>query len=573
MPDRTPVEVTVEYEMHMLQDGAWQPAVEAPSAATLLKAAQKVLALRGLDGVRVVRASRFQGFDHSDRAILLKWVAPGRTDPDPVGMPTLGGRTPCRTRRDFHREQTRDDIRVLLARFLEPRRLTPLELIHSVRNTTELASGKGMVEGAIQRAAMAQVQGAKDASKASKARYIELIDAVHKAIEALHADDRKHAIPQIEAGKFLAVAWEIESRYPDGEDFSYHCLRALTRYLMGAGSWAEKLSRLVQLVQPGLEVRHYRLIDMLAAEILDAPPSLRELRGGRLRPDQTVILLAELHAGTFGYPDGGPVIGLAQLNTLMKANLLPRCRSVLRRRLLVELSGRSALRPEEGLFQEIEAVSALGRWLSEVNAQLGADEEIRATLEQRIGSVLTEARVATELEGLRTQSERIDRLSRLIRMVPGEPDRVRLRRHLTGLLVTEPLLRETTGGRRTVVETVEALVDLQSSIRLAGLADDVAGPILNELDGAALEALRNGIMGVKKPLAERIALLLKICGQVSFPEGRARAFVAETLERAMKSPDFQTIWSKRFGSEAERKQGMAKLQSALWSVGLPGAAA
>ncbi|WP_158044984.1 hypothetical protein [Skermanella pratensis] len=573
MPDRTSVEVSAEYEMHMLQDGAWQPAVESPSAATLLKAAEKVLALRGLDGVRVVRATRFAGFDHSDRTILLKWVAPGRTDPDPVGMPTLGGRTPCRTRQDFHREQTRDDIRVLLARFLEPRRLTPLELIHSVRNTTELASGKGMVEGAIQRAAMAQVQGAKDASKAGKARYIELIDAVHKAIEALHADDRKHSIPQIEAGKFLAVVWEIESRYPDGEDFSYHCLRALTRYLTGAGSWGEKLSRLAQLVQPGLEVRHYKLIDMLAAEILDAPPSLRELRGGRLRPDQTVILLAELDAGTFAYPDGGPLIGLARLNTLMMANLLPRCRSVLRRRLLVELSGRSALRPEEGLFQEIEAVSALGRWLSEVNARFGADEEIRATLEQRIGSVLTEARVATELEGLRTQSERIDRLSRLIRMVPGEPDKARLRRHLTGLIAAEPLLREATGGRRTAIATVEVLVELQSSIRLAGLADDVTAPILRDLDGAAFDALRNGVMGLKKPLAERIAVLLKVCGQVSFPEGRARTFVAETLDRAIKSPDFQMTWAKRFGSEAERKQGMARLQSALWSVGFPGAAA
>ncbi|QQP87470.1 hypothetical protein IGS68_15280 [Skermanella sp. TT6] len=573
MPDRTSVEVSIEYEMHMLQDGAWQPAVESPSAATLLKAAEKVLALRGLDGVRVVRATRFGGFDHSDRTILLKWVAPGRTDPDPAGLPTLGARTPCRTRRDFHREQARDDIRVLLARFLEPRRMTPLELIHSVRHTTELASGKGMVEGAIQRAAMAQVQGAKDASKAGKARYIELIDAVHKAIEALHADDRKHSIPQIEAGKFLAVVWEIESRFPDAEEFSYHCLRALTRYLMGAGSWGEKLSRLVLLVQPGLEIRHYRLLDMLAAEILDAPPSLRELRGGRLRPDQTVILLAELHAGTFSYPEGGPLVGLARLNTLMKANLLPRCRTVLRRRLLAELSGRSALRPDEGLFQEIEAVGALGRWLSEVNPGLGADEEIRATLEQRIGSVLTEARVATELEGLRTRSERIDRLSRLIRMVPGERDKTRLRRHLAGLMETEPLLRETAGGRRSVVETVEALVDLQSSIRLAGLADDAAGPVLDELDGAVFEALRNGVMGVKKPLAERIAMLLKVCGQVSFPEGRARTFVAETLERAMKSPDFQTTWAKRFGSEAERKQGMAKLQSALWSVGFPGAAA
>ncbi|EWY38968.1 hypothetical protein N825_10675 [Skermanella stibiiresistens SB22] len=574
MPDRTSVDVSVEYEMHMLQDGAWQPAVEAPAASTLLKAAEKVLALRGLDGVRVVRATAFKGFDHTERTIIVKWVGPGRTDPDPLGVPMLGGRTRCLARSDFHREQTRDEIRVLLARFLEPRRLTPLELIHSVRHTTELASGKGMVEGAIQRVALAQVQGEKDTSKASKARYIELINAVHKAIEELHADDRKYSVPQIEAGRFLAVAWELESRFPDEETFSYHCLRGLTRYLIGASNWAEKLSRLMALIQPGLEVRHYKLIDMLAAEIFDAPPLLRELRGERLRTDQTVILLAELHAGCFTYPEGGPTVGLSQINTLMKRTLLPRSRTVLRRRMLNELSGRSALRPEEGLFQEIEAVGALGRWLSEVNAPLGADEEIRCILEQRIGAVLTESRITSELEALRSQSDRIDRISRLIRMVPGEPDKARLRRHLAGAIEFATLLREMSGGgRKNASDTLEGLIELQTSIRLAGLADEIAAPILRDLDAAAVDTLRNGIMAVKKPLADRIAVLLKICGQVSFPEGRARAFVAETLDRAMKSPDFQSTWSKRFVSEAERKQGMASLQSAIWSVGSPGNAA
>ena len=98
------VEAAVEYEMHMLQDGAWQPAIEAAAPDSLLKAAERVLALRGVDGVRVVRASRFGEYDHVERVILVKWVSPGVTDPDGIGTPVLGARTVCLQTADFYRE-------------------------------------------------------------------------------------------------------------------------------------------------------------------------------------------------------------------------------------------------------------------------------------------------------------------------------------------------------------------------------------------------------------------------------------------------------------------------------------
>jgi hypothetical protein len=132
-----------------------------------------------------------------------------------------------------------------------------------------------------------------------------------------------------------------------------------------------------------------------------------------------------------------------------------------------------------------------------------------------------------------------------------------------------PLLRELAANRGSRVDNLDTLLDTQTAILASGLAPELIAPAIAELDAAVLEILRTDVMGIRKPLADRVSLLLRVCGRYRMPEGRSRGFIAESLGRAMKTPDFLPAYLKRFANETERREALSRLQSVMWSMGGP----
>ena len=563
MADLPTATVTVIYELHTLQDRYWRLAAEANGQSGLMQAAEQVLlGQAAVEGVRVVRSSNFHGFDHSERVVLHKWLRAGAAEPDfDHHGPSLANTVICKSPADFYREDARAEMRVLLARFLEARRITPIELLHHAPHAEEMANNRAVVEAAIQKAARAQVAGT--ATPANR-RHHELMELAHKAVHELVTEARAKPLESPDPAGFAAAARAVEARFPQRSEF--HVLRLLSGILADAPGWGAKLDRLGLAVEDGIEIRHLKLIDMVAAEVLPTAAALRDLAGSRGALQAVLTFLVDLHGGRVASAEGA---GGAALGRLIEAGLMPRTRSAVRLSLLEELDRPAWIRPSDDLFREFDALNALLARMAEASPSLGRDEEIREAVEQRGARAVASDRLAQALQGARTGLEKLERLARLIQLVPGERNRAQLRTVLLASLSARILMHELIPTRAQRVEAAERIAGALSLLRQAGVEGEAAQPLAGPLEDELLDILRTEIVGAKKPLPDRIDLLIRTFATGAPTEGRLRGFAAGIITRALAMPDFLTAYRQRFARE--EKEALLRLQRFAAAVGNPAA--
>ncbi|MDR3516253.1 MAG: hypothetical protein P4M00_10570 [Azospirillaceae bacterium] len=460
----------------------------------------------------------------------------------------------CRGPEDFTSESAREAIRLYLARFLEPRRLTPLELIHLPNVVGQLTTAGEMLAGAIQRAAAIQVHGTEE-SPHQRAR--ELMDLVHSAGAKLEVECGRFAEPVIQPHNFLTTLRSLETKFGT-VGFSFHALRGISRYLTGCQSWQEKLERVARLCDVNLEVIHISLIDRLMAEIVQMGPCLRELANGRSDVGTQALMLAEMHGCRWFGRLRPPLADLACFDRLMIANLMPRTRWALRKALIRVLTMRSLLRPEDDLLSELEALAALKRTIIQASPILARDDAVRMAIEVRTENVMTAERIETLLYAIRRIDIRLERFARLIDLAPSEPVRARVRAHFSGLIVGASI-SEVVQSHMRRIDAVSTLVRCWMRLASFESSDNVAVALMDQIDAAIVELVRSDILGVRgKSLAERLALLITVVDPL--PEApRFRALVADVSSRAIRSPKLIEAFGGRFAAGDEREAALVTL--------------
>ncbi|WP_207479474.1 hypothetical protein [Arenibaculum pallidiluteum] len=557
--------VTVVYELHTLQDRFWRLAADANSQDRLMQAAeQSLLNQSGVQGVRVVRSSHFHGFEHSDRVVLHKWLRAGAEEPDfDHHGPSAASTAACTAPADFYREDARAEMRILLARFLEARRITPVELLHFPGHAEEMAANRAVVEAAVQKAARAQVTGT--ATPANR-RHHDLMELTHKAVHELASEARANPFVAIEPAGFMAAAREVAARFPDRPEF--HVLRLLAGCLADSATWTEKLHRIgLAAGADGIEIPELKPIDMVAAEMMRTPSALRELAGERGTLQAVLKFLMDLHGGRVGAVLGvpGEAGGAESLGPLIAAGLMPRTRSALRLSLLEELGRPAWLRPAGDLFQEMEALNVVIAGMTEASPALGRDEEVREAVEQRCGRAIASERLAIALQGARTTFEKLERLVRLIQLAPGERNKAQLRAVLVQSVSPRMLLHELMPARAQRVEAAEHLGAALALLGAGGVEGKAASPVAGPIEEELLDILRSEVVGSKRPLPDRIDLLVRMLGKAPPPEGRVRTFAAGILTRALSVPDFLPAYRQRF--VREEREALQRLQRFAAAVG------
>ncbi|HEV7370509.1 hypothetical protein [Arenibaculum sp.] len=553
-------EISVVYELHTRDGDGWTLAAEACDPDSLVRMAAGVLRDGAKGGGRVVRCWRFPEYDHAERTVLHAWPRAAAGEAVSGRDGGAEGAAPCLSVDDLYAEPARAAIAVHLARFLEPRRLTPVELLHSTRSAGELTTHHAMLEGAVQRAAMSQVAGT---GMRANRRQLELMDLVHAAFARLSAIERQTPLTAVEGRGLAAVAAGIEASC--GAQAPFHLMRALAAHLGDAPTWTAKLGRIGDLVGDGLAVRHYRLLDTVAAEIVRSPAALRELAGAQ-RAEAVLATLVALHAGRPPGPPGGDAAALARFAAMVGAGLAPRTRTGLRLRLLEELHRPTQLRPGEDLFQELDALDGLARSMAEHSPALARDEEIREAIELRAGRALQSDRLDATLAPARLAADRLDRFARLIARTPGEANRRRLRALLEGGVPARVLMRELVPDGPSRADGVPALAGVLHRLEEAGIGPGQGGALAREVEDALLDVLRRDVLGVRRPLADRVDHLVRTCAKVPLAPGRCRDFVADVLRRALAAPDFADAYRQRFG-EAEGRDALLRLQRLLVAAG------
>jgi len=553
--------VRTAFELHSFHGDQWLHVREARDLRELEPAAALLIERQEVDGIRIVRRTDYEDHGFRTTVTFKKRLRPGVQELDPLLRANPGRDASwCDQPADFHGDVQRQVMRGLFAKYLDERRLTPLEVLNYEVHAKALDNAGTTVQGALQRLASQQVRGGQGSAVT---RMKELMALADQALQQLTTFAKANPVPALAPGGLKDLAARLAAEPGDPMPKLY---RAVAAYLQGTKCWVEKLDRLFQLFQPDLTVREMRVLDSVASEIMASPLALKELAGDRKTRFELVTNAIDLYAGNLA-SEGGEErpAGVQTMSRLLAEGLLPRTIAELRLGLLRHLFARVPFRPDRtGLRDEIRASVEVLDYLRKAAPGLAADEEVGEALATRIDKLIQPEAMSELLALGRGTMGKVELLLGLIESAPGASPKAKMAPYLRSLIVPDDIIRDH-GGKR--VDALKPLSAIARRISAAGMPDANFREMVDILDTAMFETIRTEILSNQAlPFADRMLALIRHCADL--PEGRARQLASENLTQAMRRPEFILTYLERFASASEKRDAYFKLCDALVESGL-----
>lgn len=546
------------FELHSFHGDQWLIVKDGTELRQIEPAAALLVQRAEVDGIRLTRRTDYLDHDFSLTVTILKRLRPGVQENDPLLRANPGRDASwCDKPEDLMGDVQRQVMRGMLAKYLDERRLTPLEVLNYEVHAKALDQAGTTVQGVLQRLASQQVRGTK---QTAVSRLKELMAVVDDALARLIKHGRENPVPPLKAGGLAALS---RSMAGGGAEVTAALYRAIAAWLAGAKSWVEKLDALFALWQDDLSVRELRLLDSIAAEIMASPLALKELAGKERNRFELVTNAIDLYTGKLGQGAGEQPPGVQILSRLLAAGVVPRTLAELRLGLLRHLHSRLPLRSDQGLRDEMRATVEVLEYLRGKAPSLARDEEVVEALAIRADRLIQPEAMADMLAGTRTLDARIDAVLSLVEEVPGQAPKAKLAPYLRSLISPEDMIREC--GNRA--ESIKVLGEVARRIQATGLPDAARREMLDILDSAIFDSIRTEILGNGAlAFTDRILMILRLCARL--PDGRARQLAGDTMTQALKRPEFILNYLERFPGAVERRTAYFKLCEAIMESGL-----
>lgn len=548
-------EVRTAYELHSYHGDHWLMVKAAADLRELQPAAVMLVERKEVDGIRLVRRIDYVEHDFSSMSVLVKRLREGIQETDPLQRANPGRDAGwCETAKDLCGDAPRQVIRGVLARYLDEKRLTALEVLHHEGLARELNNAGTTVQGALQRISSQQVRGTR---QTAVDRMKELMALVDQAFDDLVARTKNQPIPTLTAARLDAVAAEF-AKSGDPAPWMY---RALAAHLKGAKTYLEKLDRLFSLVDGNVSLPVLRLIDSLAAEILASPLAMKELVGGDSRTETSrldlVINLIDLLAGRGG-DNAGTMPGLSTMGLFLSAGALPRSMAEVRHGILRHLHARLPMGRDEEVVTEFKAVQQIMAHLRTAAPGLARDQEIIEALETRAERAVQPDSMGACMSAARSTVSKIERVLGLVEAAPSAPTRAKLAPYLRTLIVPDDVIREA-GGQRFLA--IPVLSKIARRIQATSLAAASKAELLDIIDVAIFDILREILTNSAVAYLDRVLTIIKQCAHL--PEGKARMLAIDTVTQALRRPEFMETYLRRFPDVVERQDAFERLHAAI----------
>ncbi|WP_348770798.1 hypothetical protein [Niveispirillum sp. SYP-B3756] len=522
-----------------------------PSAAMLVQRAE-------VDGIRLVRRTDYIDHEFTTTVTMVKRLRAGVQEADPLARANPGRDASwCDQPDDVLGDVQRQVMRVFFSKYLDEKRLTPLEVLTYEVHAKALDGAGTVVQGALQRLASIQVRGTKQTAVSRM-----------KELMALADNGLARLLRNAKAGPALAIGPgglpALFDAYKGPADQLVPALyRALAAYLADTKSWVEKLDRLFQLANPALNSHEMRLLDSLAAEILASPFALKELAGQETTRLDLVLKAIDLYVGNLAREGGVQLPGVRALSTLLADGALPRTLAELRLGLLRHLHARLPLRSDRGIRDEMQATVEVLTHLRRKAPALARDEEVLEALSQRADRLIQPEAMSELIGPIRSTLTRAETVLSLAESAPGDAPKAKIATYLRPLIAPEDIIREE-GSR---LEAIKTLATLARRVAMSGMPVGLRREMLDILDTAIFENIRTEILSSQTMnYTDRILAIIRLCG--GLPEGRARQLAGDQLTQALKRPEFILNYLERFPGAQERRDAYFKLCSAMVESGL-----
>ena len=452
----------------------------------------------------------------------------------------------CVTPEDLYTVHARDRIARLLDGWLARNRATAFELLHRSDLAEKLDAAGNELQHAIQKISVPEAQ-ARSVSVHELIRSFQRL--TDRTIARISGDAKRGRFPDLSRDSLGAAA----RRLAGSPEAGYVLAGGVAGYLVGAASWSEKVTLLLDLAdaapaEGAARALAFEVLEQPLSEILESRAGLVELLGGHLDlggqlAGMTRLVAADSVARLVAIePQVGrtlpPLEGAAaRLAGWMAQPPFADVRAAVGRRILRELLGPRRLRPTSPK-DEIDLLRGLGMALTAASGQLLPAEAVHEAFIARSRMLVTSEFVEGLLGRDGSARDEADLLIWLSENVVGAVNKRQAARYLAthaGSLRFETELRY---GPDTPAHRLASLAAMQKSSARAGLDPADLAPILAKFGevGGLIEAdskLIATLTHATAPVLHRLGFLLRLAMGEAGPLGpaadRARAAALKLL--------------------------------------------
>jgi hypothetical protein len=440
----------------------------------------------------------------------------------------------CVAPEDLYTVHARDRIGRLLEAWLTRNRATPFELLHRPDLIEKLDAAGNELQHAVQKIAVPEAQ-ARNIGVHELIRSFQTL--IERAIGRVLADGRKGRFPDL-AREGFALTVERCLSEPDA---AYLIGGAVARHLSAAGTWSDKVMRLLDLADAaprseGPRRVAFQVLEQPLAEILESRAGMAELLGAALDLGGLQAAMARLVAGdavqalTAIDPNIAkslpPLEGAAQrLADWVRQPPFADVRAAVGRRIVRELIGPRRLRPSSAR-EEIDLLRSLGMALTASAGQLLPLESVQEAFVARSRMLVTAEFVEALLGRNGSAREEAELLIWLSENVVGPLNKREAARYLASHVGSLRFEKEMRTGADSPAHRLAQLAGLQKATTRAGLNPGDLTAIQAKLGevGGLVEAdarLAAALVHASAPVTQRLDLLLRLATGEAAPLGPA----------------------------------------------------
>lgn len=558
--------IRISYEYQSLRSNNWYRVSASDDKDETIATAIHNLDSGTIDGVRVVKLRHYVDHDFTDTVIVFKQIMPGINEGDPQA-PAVETEAEASWTEPAHlyAERGRAELRTHLVKYLEENKITALELLHSDQHMTVLDGAGTHLQGLLQKMA---VEMARSSKATSAELFKNLLALSATVLQQIRADAERLPAPKLAPGLLSRLFKAFEAHF-SGPTLVYHLYRALAAYLLDAGSWREKLDRAGQLIEPEMDIRLVRILDLLFFEMLSLSGPYRDILPENADRVTTIRTLTDFYAGRYASAGGETPPGLIALTRAVGYGLLPRTRAILRRRVLGEIHFRQPLLSGGELLRELEAQAEVQRYVTAATADLAADEEFAQAFDMRYGRAITPETMSRLMATQNRIVDKIREVAKVFQATPGENNRANIGKYFRALVTPEDVVRQAVrdGGNR--INAIPPLVELWAVLAASPVDQQTRIDVVSAVDAALLDIFRTDILNApNRTYMDRIVTMIRTATQPMLPDGKAKLFVAEIVGKELKNPKLMPAYVGKLRSEQERSEAIAKLKTLIFTSGV-----
>ncbi len=457
---------------------------------------------------------------------------------------------PCVTPQDLYSVHARQRIVRLLEVWLGRQKATPFELLHRPDLAEKLEASGTDLQHAVQKIAIPEAQ---DKSLSVHEVIRTFNGLIERAINRLITDGRQGKLADFRTEPFAVAC----TRLLDDPEGPYKLGGGVAAYLADAGSWRDKIDRLLDLADaapadPRPRALAFEVIEQPLGEILGSRQGMAELLGAELDLGGSLAALTRLTAGPVVDAIASvdptivktmpPLDGAAKrLSRWMEGSYFLPVRMAIGKRVISEIKSSRRLRPSD-TNAEIDLLRSLAMALTASQGKMLSGDDIRDAFIQRSSMLIGAEFVTAVVTDTKSAEEEVRALIRLAENVTGAANKSQAAQWLVGAVTALRFEREMRAGREHAMGKLQVLAELQKAIGRVDLPDSERAMLNRRLGdlGGLVEAdaqLIATLLRSSLPPVQRLNLLLRMAMGETAPTGPSMQRARDGAVKLGKAPE------------------------------------